>query len=119
MMYIYICVCRSYEAKRHEIQDFYNCFSSLIRGLGRHWGEIRLFELGEGERVDGDFRSVRGSRGTPGVSKWVNRDVRGFMGSRGTPRGSRGIRGVVKVSQGMKRGLRGVPGDPKGLRWTS
>ena len=59
------------------------------------------------------------------MSKWVNRDVRGVMGSRGAPGGSREIRGVVKVSQGVKRGVRGVPrvkgslGDPKGLRWTS
>ena len=59
------------------------------------------------------------------MSKWVNRDVRGFMGSRGTPKGSRGIRVVVKVSQGMKRGVRDVPGvkgsqgDPKELRGTS
>ena len=59
------------------------------------------------------------------MSKWVNRDVRGVMGSRGTPGGSREIRGVVKVSQGVKRGVRGVPGvkgslgDPKGLRWMS
>ena len=44
------------------------------------------------------------------MSKWVNRDVRGVMGSRGTPGGSREIRGVVKVSQGVKRGVRGVPG---------
>ena len=59
------------------------------------------------------------------MSKWVNRDVRGVMGSRGTPGGSREIRGVVKVSQGVKRGVRGVPavrgslGDQKGLRGTS
>ena len=59
------------------------------------------------------------------MSKWVNRDIRGVMGSRGTPGGSREIRGVVKVSQGMKRGVRDVPGvkgsqgDPKELRGTS
>ena len=56
------------------------------------------------------------------MSKWVNRDVRGVMGSRGTPGGSRGIRGVVKVSQGMKRGVPGVKGslgDPRGLRGVS
>ena len=59
------------------------------------------------------------------MSKWVNREDRGVMGSRGTPGGSREIRGVVKVSQGVKRGVRGVPGvkgslgDQKGLRGTS
>ena len=59
------------------------------------------------------------------MSKWVNRDVRGVMGSRGMPGGSREIRGVVKVSQGVKRGVRGVSGvkgslgDQKGLRGTS
>ena len=59
------------------------------------------------------------------MSKWVNRDVRGVMGSRGTPGGSREIRGVIKVSQGVKRGVRGVLGvkgslgDQKGLRGTS
>ena len=59
------------------------------------------------------------------MSKWVNRDVRGVMGSRGTPGGSREIRRVVKVSQGVKRGVRGVPGvrgslgDQKGLRGRS
>ena len=59
------------------------------------------------------------------MSKWVNRAVRGVMGSRVTPGGSREIRGVVKVSQGVKRGVRGVPGvkgslgDQKGLRGAS
>ena len=59
------------------------------------------------------------------MSKWVNRDVQGVIGSRGTPGGSKGIRGVIKVSQGVKRGVRGVPGvkgslgDPKGLRGRS
>ena len=59
------------------------------------------------------------------MSKWVNRDVRGVMGSRGTPGGSREIRGVVKVSQVVKKGVRSVPGvkgsirDPRGLRGTS
>ena len=56
------------------------------------------------------------------MSKWVNRDVRGVMGSRGTPGGSREIRGVVKVSQGAKRGVPGVKGslgDPRGLRGVS
>ena len=59
------------------------------------------------------------------MSKWVNRDVRGVMGSRGMPGGSREIRGVVRVSQGVKRGVRGVSGvkgslgDQKGLRGTS
>ena len=56
------------------------------------------------------------------MSKWINMDVRGVMGSRGIPGGSREIRGVVKVSQGVKRGVPGVEGslrDPKGLRGMS
>ena len=54
-----------------------------------------------------------------GVSKGVNKDVRGVRGSRGTPGG---VRGGVKVSQGVKRcvpGVEGSVGDPGGLRGMS
>ena len=46
-MYSYICLCRSCEEKRHEIQEFNYFFSSLMRGLGRHWGEISSSSWGK------------------------------------------------------------------------
>ena len=47
--------------------------------------------------VEGSLGDPKGLRGASGVSKWVNRDVRGFMGSRG-----------IKGDQG---GRQGIPGD--------
>ena len=48
MFYVFLyLLCRSYEEKRHEIQEFNFFFSSLMRGLGRHWGEISSSSWGK------------------------------------------------------------------------
>ena len=47
ILYLYL-LCRSYdEKKRHEIQEFNYFFSSLMWGLGRHWGEISSSSWGK------------------------------------------------------------------------
>ena len=45
-VFLYL-LCRSCEEKRHEIQEFNYFFSSLMRGLGRHWGEISSSSWGK------------------------------------------------------------------------
>ena len=99
---------------------------------------------GISQGVKGDFRGVRGTKGTPGVSRWgghgesrgskvlrgksgvyhgVKAVARGFQGVSGGQRGRQGYPGGsrgVEVSQGVKRGVRGVtrvkggPGVPGG-----
>ena len=60
ILYLYL-LCRSHdEENRLEIQEFNYFFSSLIWGLGRHWGEISSSSWGKetGEDVDGDGEDV-------------------------------------------------------------
>ena len=60
ILYLYLLRRSCDEKKHHEIQVFNFFFSSLMRGLGRHWGEISSSSWGKetGEDVDGDGEDV-------------------------------------------------------------
>ena len=58
LLYVFLyLLCRSCEEKRHEIQEFNYFFSSLMWGLGRHWGEISSSSWGK-ETLLGDNHDV-------------------------------------------------------------
>ena len=57
---MYVCLRRSCDEKnRHEIQDFNYFFLSLMRGLGRHWGDISSSSWGKETNVNLEMKLQR------------------------------------------------------------